>query len=212
MAGVGSTRRMGITILPTRGATTSISSIVPTTRMCETGQSERVGPVSETMETVDLWTDSNDIEWMLCFFWKVLDGRLEVVDFSIRAKNGDIAALSPSILRRVPLARVINARRVMLVDRIEGLGRPPLSEKAIARSLDTGKPNMGRGLTDEDLKAVAHFYREAYQTGLPVQRYVAEKFGVSIPTAGRRILLARRAGFIDGRFIQTRGRSPSLKV
>ena len=206
MVGVGFTRRMGITISPTRGVMTSISLTMPTT------QKMKMHEVSETMETVDLWTDSNGIEWMLCFFWKVIDDQLEVVDFSIRAKDGDIAALSPSILRRVPLARVMNARRVMLVDRVEGLGRPRLSEKAIAQSLDTGKPNRGRGLTDEDLKAVAHFYREAYQAGLPVQRYVADKFGVSIPTAGRRIVLARKAGFIDGRFVQTRGRSPSLKV
>jgi len=206
VVGVGFTRRMGITISPTRGVMTSISLTMPTT------QKMKMHEVSETMETVDLWTDSNGIEWMLCFFWKVIDDQLEVVDFSIRAKDGDIAALSPSILRRVPLARVMNARRVMLVDRVEGLGRPRLSEKAIAQSLDTGKPNRGRGLTDEDLKAVAHFYREAYQAGLPVQRYVADKFGVSIPTAGRRIVLARKAGFIDGRFVQTRGRSPSLKV
>ena len=163
------------------------------------------------METVDLWTDSKGTEWMICLFWKVLDDQLEVVDFNIRAKDGD-AALSPSILRRIPLARVINARRVVLVDRVEGLEGPSLSPKAVAQSLETGKPDMGRGLTDEDLKAVAHFYREAYQTGLPVQRYVADKFGVSIPTAGRRIGLARRRGFIDGRFVQTRGRTRSLKV
>ena len=160
--------------------------------------------------TVDLWTDPDGTVWRLRLEWKVLAGRLEVAAIDIRSENGE-SALSPALVRRVPLADIISARRVALVDRLDGADSPePLSKRAIAQSLNTGGPDSTRRLTDLDLRLVAHLYAEAYRAGLPVQRYVAEKCGVSIPTAGRRIGLARQGGFIDDRFVQNRGRTRSL--
>jgi DNA-binding transcriptional regulator LsrR (DeoR family) len=52
---------------------------------------------------------------------------------------------------------------------------------------------------------VARLYADAYQEGVSVQRQVADRLGVSIPTAARRIMLARDRGLISGRFNQTRG-------
>ena len=162
--------------------------------------------------TVDLWTDPDGTVWRLRLEWKVLDGRLEVAAVDIRSENG-ASALSPALVRRVPLANIINARRLVLVDSLDGADSPePLSETAITRSLSVGGPDSTRRLADADLQAVAHFYRQAYRAGLPVQRHVADKFGISIPTAARRIARARRGGFIDDRFLQTRGRARAQEV
>ena len=162
--------------------------------------------------TVDLWTDPDGTVWRLCLEWKVLNGRLEVAAIDIRSENGE-SALSPALVRRVPLANIINARRLVLADSLDGANSSePLSKRAITQSLNAGGPDSTRRLTDTDLQAVAHFYKEAYRAGLPVQRHVADKFGISIPTAARRIARARRGGFIDDRFIQTRGRSRAQGV
>ena len=145
------------------------------------------------------WPDSDGNEWLVPLEWKVNGDQFDVAGIAIRAL-GDTSPTA-TLIRKVPFGRIINAERARLVDR--GEERP---EVDLEESLASGGPNHGRHLSDEDLQAVAHFYKEAYGAGLPVQRHVAEKFGVSIPTAGRRISLARQGGFIDGRFVQNRGR------
>ena len=145
------------------------------------------------------WTDSDGNEWLVSVEWKVDGDQLDVSGIAIRAL-GD-ASPTATLIRKVPFSRIINAGRARLVDRGKERSKVDLEE-----SLASGGPNRGRHLTDTDLRAVAHFYREAYRAGLPVQRHVAEQFGVSIPTAGRRISLARQGGFIDDRFVQNRGR------
>ena len=149
------------------------------------------------------WTDSDGNKWLVSLEWKTTGDQL--VGVAIRA----LGATSPTatLIRKVPFGRIINAERARLVD--HGEERP---EVDLEESLASGGPNRGRHLTGTDLQAVAHFYEEAYGAGLPVQRHVAEKFGVSIPTAGRRISLARQGGFIDDRFVQTRGRSRAQEV
>jgi hypothetical protein len=162
--------------------------------------------------SVDLWTDPDGTEWRLCIEWKVMGGRLEVIALDIRSGHGE-SALSPALVRRVPLANIINARRLVLAEDLDGADSPePLSETAITRSLLVGGPDSTRRLADADLQAVAHFYRQAYRAGLPVQRHIADKFGISIPTAARRIARARQRGFIDDRFVQNRGRARAQEV
>ena len=162
--------------------------------------------------TVDLWADPDGTVWRLRLEWKVLAGRLEVAAIDIRSENGE-SALSPALVRRVPLANIINSRRLVLAEDLDGVDSlEPLRETAITRSLLVGGPDSTRRLADADLQAVAHFYRQAYRAGLPVQRHVADKFGISIPTAARRIARARQRGFIDDRFVQNRGRARAQEV
>ncbi len=144
------------------------------------------------------WTDPDGNKWLVSLEWKTTGDQL--VGVAIRAL-GDTSPTA-TLIRKVPFGRIINAERARLVDR--GEERP---EVDLEESLASGGPNRGRHLTDTDLEAVAHFYEEAYGAGLPVQRHIADKFGISIPTAARRIARARRGGFIDNRFVQTRGRA-----
>jgi len=108
---------------------------------------------------------------------------------------------------RVPYAR----RDVQeFFNRAGGLACDPqddrlLSDAEVEDLLAFGGPVRGRQLTELDLRLVARLYADAYQEGASVQRHVADRLGVSIPTAARRIMLARDRGLISGRFSQTRG-------
>ncbi len=155
--------------------------------------------------TDDPWTDPDGNEWLVSLEWKVNGDQLDVAGIAIRAL-GDTSPTA-TLIRKVPFGRIINAERARLVDR--GEERP---EVDLEESLASGGPNRGRHLTGTDLQAIAHFYQEAYRAGLPVQRHIADKFGISIPTAARRIARARQGGFIDNRFLQTRGRSRAQEV
>jgi hypothetical protein len=56
--------------------------------------------------------------------------------------------------------------------------------------------HKGRQHSDEDLLAVAEIYEAAFQARVPVQRAVADAFGISLSTAAKRIMAARGRGFI----------------
>ena len=59
-------------------------------------------------------------------------------------------------------------------------------------------PQRGRSRTLQDHQAVADVYRAAYKRGDPRTRAVADAFNVSISTAGKRIMAARKAGLLEG--------------
>ena len=50
--------------------------------------------------------------------------------------------------------------------------------------------------SDEELQEVADAYREAVRLGVPVQNAVAETFNVSRSTAAKRIMAARKMGYL----------------
>jgi DNA-binding transcriptional regulator LsrR (DeoR family) len=56
--------------------------------------------------------------------------------------------------------------------------------------------HQGREHSDAELQRVAEVYMVAYKAHLPVQKIVANAFGVSVSTAAKRIMVARRKGFI----------------
>jgi hypothetical protein len=72
---------------------------------------------------------------------------------------------------------------------------PPLLETSAARrAYRDGRTRTRRKITDELLTEVAALYRDSIDDG--PWRVIAERFGVSETTAGRYVLLARKAGFL----------------
>lgn len=57
-------------------------------------------------------------------------------------------------------------------------------------------PHSGRPLSDSELQLVADIYKTAERARLSVQRTVAETLGIPVPTATRRIMVARQRGFL----------------
>ena len=119
--------------------------------------------------------------------WKVLNDRQEVAAITIEPKDPKVP-FEAVLLRKIPWARLIdNARR----DRTNQSKQPtPIRQHSLG-------PDSTRTLTDDDLKSVADLYLQAWKVNMPVQRYVADVLQISIPTAARRISLARQRGFIS---------------
>ena len=119
--------------------------------------------------------------------WKVLNDRQEVAAITIEPKDPKVP-FEAVLLRKIPWARLIdNARR----DRANQSKQPtPIRQHSLG-------PDSTRTLTDDDLRSVADLYLQAWKVNMPVQRHVADVLQISIPTAARRISLARQRGFIS---------------
>jgi len=68
----------------------------------------------------------------------------------------------------------------------------------IARRKREFAPQKGVAVTPDALDEVAAVYREAWKRGAPVTDAVAQRFHISRSTAGKRIMMARKAGLLDG--------------
>ena len=68
-------------------------------------------------------------------------------------------------------------------------------EAIVARRISSDA-HRGRAHSDEELQEVADAYREAVRLGVPVQNAVAETFNVSRSTAAKRIMAARKRGYL----------------
>ena len=119
--------------------------------------------------------------------WKVLNDRQEVAAITIEPVDPKVP-FEAVLLRKIPWARLINQSRK---DRTKQSRQPtPIRSHSLG-------PDSTRTLTDDDLRGVADLYLQAWKVHIPVQRHVADELEISIPTAARRISLARQRGFIS---------------
>ena len=154
------------------------------------------------------WIDQAGRTWSLSVDLFVKDGVVGIKELTIRPE-GHNEPLTSAVLRGINLRGIADQERQHLIDKGLLACDPQddrlLSDAEVEDLLAFGGPARGRQLTELDLRLVARLYADAYQEGVSVQRHVADRLGVSIPTAARRIMLARDRGLISGRFNQTRG-------
>lgn len=119
--------------------------------------------------------------------WKVLNDRQEVAAITIEPMDPKVP-FEAVLLRKIPWARLIDQSRK---DRTKHSRQPtPIRRHSLG-------PDSTRTLTDDDLRSVADLYLQAWKVNIPVQRHIADELQISIPTAARRISLARQRGFIS---------------
>ena len=166
-------------------------------------------PTSQRFDVEDHpWVDQAGRNWLLSLELVISGGVVGIGAFAIQPV-GHNEPLTGAVLRGINLRDIADQERQHLID--EGrLACDPqddrlLSDAEVEDLLASGGPARGKQLTELDLRLVAHVYADAYQEGVSVQRHVADRLGVSIPTAARRIMLARDRGLISSRFSQTRG-------
>ncbi len=137
------------------------------------------------------WSAKGEPEVEVVLEWKPIKGRDEVVMILILSP-GFRTPLTAADLRSIPFSIIENQERSRISEKStkSNIERDLLSPEA-TRGAHSGKP-----LTDNDLQLVADLYREAHRTGCAIHRYVAEHLGVSESTAGKRVVAARREGFL----------------
>jgi len=119
--------------------------------------------------------------------WHTLNDRLEVFSVTITPHDPD-TPVEAVLMRRIPWAQLIRDER-------QKLSSPAQTHEHQVRH--PRGPDSTSDLNDSDLEHVAELYLKAWQLNLPVQKHVAMNLNIAIPTAARRIGLARRRGLIS---------------
>ena len=145
--------------------------------------SKKRKPVAQ--DAIKNYTDSTGKHWIVSAEFKTFNQRLDIASLTI----------SPQDLR-YPVTR-----RLLSELPLDKLFRDDLAIEAehLSRMLNNRKEtnaHQGRQHSNEDLRTVADIYLAAYQARIPVQKAVADALGISVSTAAKRIMAARRHGFI----------------
>jgi hypothetical protein len=131
------------------------------------------------------WTDTSGNKWRVFINVKSIQGRLAPAALMIEPMNRAIE-LSQSTLAEIPIR-----------DFLKEVTKQELNAFIARKDRMLPGPHEGRAHTDEELRRLADVYDEARRNQLPVQRTVADAFGISVSTASKRIMAARARGFLD---------------
>lgn len=131
------------------------------------------------------YTDSIGRKLLLTAEFKIFNDRLDIAAITIQTTDFS-SPITRRMLSEIPLD---NLFRDDLAIESEHLQRMLRNRKGTTA-------HRGRQHTDDDLLAVAEIYNAAFQARLPVQKAVADAFGISVSTATKRIMAARSRGFI----------------
>lgn len=138
-----------------------------------------------TPDVVKEYTDSNGRKLLVTAEFKTFNDRLDIAAITIQTTD-----LSSPITRRmlteIPLDKLFR----------EDLAIESGHLKRMLRNRKGTTAHKGRQHTDADLLAVAEIYEAAFKARIPVQKSVADAFGISVSTAAKRIMAARSRGFI----------------
>jgi hypothetical protein len=139
----------------------------------------------DAFDAVAQFADEHGHLWTVAAEFKHINGRLDIYAIKVWPDNVNVP-LTRRVLRDLPL---------------ESLFRDALATEAqnlpkILRGRRPSTAHQGRPHSEAELILVAQIYDEAFQARMPVQKTVANALGISVSTAAKRILAARRQGYI----------------
>jgi hypothetical protein len=138
------------------------------------------------------YTDSLGRKLLLTAEFKLFNDRLDISAITI--KTTDLSSpITRRMLSEIPLDNLF--RNDLAIDS-EHLQRMLRNRKGTTA-------HQGRQHSEDDLLAIAEIYKAALEARLPVQKTIADAFGISLSTATKRIMAARNRGFITS----TKGQS-----
>jgi len=138
-----------------------------------------------TPDVVKEFTDSLGRTLVLKAEFKMFNDRVDIAAITIQTTDPRFP-LTRRMLTEIPLDTLF---RNELATEAKQLNR-------ILRNRKGTTSHQGRAHSEEDLQEVADIYRAAFQARVPIQQAVADGLGISVSTAAKRIMAARRQGFI----------------
>jgi hypothetical protein len=130
-----------------------------------------------------VWEDRDGHKWDVSLDFRASRGSLNLHAVEIASRDSSLS-VSHSVLVELPLSELVSDARKQEFE-------------AIFARRKSSDAHRGRAHSDEELQAVAEVYLNALSLGIPVQGAVAETFKVSKSTAAKRIMAARRSGWLD---------------
>lgn len=130
------------------------------------------------------WSDRRGNSWKIEVGFQNVDHHLRPVSIHISSEKPG-AFLTQGVLAQVPLGKFQKSLAEMHV-----------AELASLNPNNFARPHRGREHGDEELREVAKIYEAALKAQQPVQKTVADKLGVPLSTAAKRIMAARKRGFL----------------
>ena len=126
--------------------------------------------------------DANGSQWRVEAELKTTGGRIGISSLSI--SSIDVRTpLTRRVLRDLPLDRLFREHLA-------------IESKQLSKRNQKETGHKGRTHTKDELREVAKIYMAAFQAHRPVQKTVADMLGISVSTAAKRIMAARRSGYI----------------
>jgi len=149
-------------------------------------------------DVTTIWTDPQGNDWKVDIDWKASKSGVRIAGMSIVA-YGHAIGLTSRLLRQLPLGEIGSLERDFRASQSYTIDKESFRHGA-HRRVD---------VTDLELEKVGMLYVEATNSGNSTQNHIAAYFKISIPTAARRIRLAREKGHIKTN--KTRSKSNSKK-
>ncbi|MCG3772603.1 MAG: hypothetical protein JW384_03818 [Nitrosomonadaceae bacterium] len=129
------------------------------------------------------FTDKIGKKWDVTIATKLVNNRQDIMSVKIEATGSN--PISRRALASISLEELFGNDLAVL---------SPASSRILQQRKTTSR--QGRAHSDEDLQTVADIYTAARKARIPVQRAVANTQGISVSTAAKRIMAARKAGMI----------------
>jgi hypothetical protein len=127
--------------------------------------------------------DANGSQWRVEVEFKAVSGRIGISSLSISSVDGK-TALTRRVLRDLSIDQLF--RDAMATE-----------SKQLSKRNRKETGHKGRTHTEDELREVANIYSAAFKAHRPVQKTVADMLGISVSTAAKRIMAARRSGFLS---------------